>query len=507
MKSIAINIIDRVMGSGKSTEFFIEAQRDKKRKVIFCSEFLTELKRAEAYGFVQPLAGRPFIPDGTTIPTEQDKLLHQIFMEELCELSEAVTPVSPQNTKGLPQISEEPLTVGSTQFTKDDRTKTEIFAEMLQTSNHIAITHSLFHLIIKNQELLDMIQERGFHVVVDETFEVIKEFTEVTWNNLVMLVANNHFRFDDNNFGKVHYLGNDADPTESVLASFFRNISNLYSMGSSRRVFFHVLPCNWVAKFKSVTVLTYNFAGSILASWANFHNITIHIKRDPLGDRKIIAEAAKRIVVNHDYDKAFSEFKLTKTGFEKATQKQLSKYSRLLSKVGMALVGAEGKHRFGYTFPKGFCGTTRKGIYPKGYAHSLCHVRTEPAIFPENQMPENLFPCDYSWKGDGQREARSRYHSAHIVQNSRGTNDYSNKTVMLLGLDINMNPVLKQWLLKLGVEVDEDVYALNQMLQWFWRSSIRLKETSEPVTFIFGTERMEKLFNEWFERGIGTVIE
>ena len=59
-----------------------------------------------------------------------------------------------------------------------------------------------------------------------------------------------------------------------------------------------------------------------------------------------------------------------------------------------------------------------------------------------------------------------------------------------------MNPIVKNFFLQHGVAVDEDGYALSEMLQFIWRSAIR---NGEEIWVYIPSIRMRNLLKQWIE--------
>lgn len=76
----------------------------------------------------------------------------------------------------------------------------------------------------------------------------------------------------------------------------------------------------------------------------------------------------------------------------------------------------------------------------------------------------------------------------------RATNDYRNKISLAYGVNIFMNPVLKQFFSQRYVEVNDDMFALSEMIQWIWRSAIR---DGKPINIYIPSKRMRELLINW----------
>ena len=58
------------------------------------------------------------------------------------------------------------------------------------------------------------------------------------------------------------------------------------------------------------------------------------------------------------------------------------------------------------------------------------------------------------------------------------------------------NPFVKSFFTSKGIAVDEDAYALSEMLQFIWRSAIR---DGKPINWYVPSSRMRHLLEKWIE--------
>jgi len=57
-----------------------------------------------------------------------------------------------------------------------------------------------------------------------------------------------------------------------------------------------------------------------------------------------------------------------------------------------------------------------------------------------------------------------------------------------------LNPVIKDYFYSHNVKVNEDLYALSELLQWIWRSDIR---NGNKINIYIPSKRMRSIFIEW----------
>lgn len=67
-----------------------------------------------------------------------------------------------------------------------------------------------------------------------------------------------------------------------------------------------------------------------------------------------------------------------------------------------------------------------------------------------------------------------------------------------------MNPIVKNFFLQHGVTVDEDGYALSEMLQFIWRSAIR---NGEEIWVYIPSIRMRNLLKQWIEENSPKLLK
>lgn len=75
------------------------------------------------------------------------------------------------------------------------------------------------------------------------------------------------------------------------------------------------------------------------------------------------------------------------------------------------------------------------------------------------------------------RKLKAKYHLAYLVNRF-------------------MNPIEKGFFQQYDVKVDEDTWALSELIQWVWRSSIRDLD-GKPIVIYIPSKRMRDLFKQY----------
>jgi hypothetical protein len=91
---------------------------------------------------------------------------------------------------------------------------------------------------------------------------------------------------------------------------------------------------------------------------------------------------------------------------------------------------------------------------------------------------------------------RKGFTRGFIPLNTKATNEFKDKTVLIYALNRFMDVPLKRYLENRGVEVNQDLWALNELLQWIFRSAIR---DGKPIKIYIPSRRMRSLLLEWIK--------
>lgn len=89
------------------------------------------------------------------------------------------------------------------------------------------------------------------------------------------------------------------------------------------------------------------------------------------------------------------------------------------------------------------------------------------------------------------------YAKGFVECNCRATNKYGNRTYVAYCCNRYMRPVLKNDYFKAnGIEVNEDLWALSEMLQFLWRSAIR---NGKKIYVYIPSKRMRELLKAFLD--------
>ena len=89
------------------------------------------------------------------------------------------------------------------------------------------------------------------------------------------------------------------------------------------------------------------------------------------------------------------------------------------------------------------------------------------------------------------------YTKGFVSLGTRATNMYIDKCSVAYMSNRFMNPVIRNFFLSYGIHIDEDSYALSELLQFLFRSRIR---KGEKIDLYIPSYRMRKILKNWIKK-------
>lgn len=86
------------------------------------------------------------------------------------------------------------------------------------------------------------------------------------------------------------------------------------------------------------------------------------------------------------------------------------------------------------------------------------------------------------------------YSKGFVSCNAKGTNDYRDKKSLAYLINLYPHPDLVNFFESYGVQINQDLYSLSELLQWIWRSAIR---DGIPINLYIPSMRMRGLLGKW----------
>lgn len=324
--------------------------------------------------------------------------------------------------------------------------KSASFIELVKARENIVSSHKMFtQLGVDTQEL---ISQMSYVAILDEVVDPIEKYSMPATNKKEMFELKYVYLDEDGVTLRWNY---DKYPERRKPGDNFYKEQKLADSGNlikiNDTVILWEMSLELFNSFSEVYILTYQFKGSMLEWFFKAKGINYEIQNKTpktlrYGNLINIIEDDKMNAIGDGWGA------LSVTGTKNLEEGTLKELKNNLRKL-------------------------RKNYWAKG------GVRTR--MFTCVKSAQKTLAVD-GWK------------TAHVVHNIRGSNEYRHVVNCAYLFNVFLSPEHRQYFTKLGVEIDEETYALNSLLQWLFRSQLRDRK---PVNIYIPSRRMRKLLKEW----------
>lgn len=319
---------------------------------------------------------------------------------------------------------------------------------------NIVSTHALFRNF--DEEIIDLAFTNNYTLIMDEVTDVIEPYN-ITKPDLAT-VLEKYASVDDMGLMKWHdreYNGRFSEVKQLC------DLDCLAIYGGSAMMW--LFPVSTFRAFRNIYILTYMFQAQTQKYYYDFFGIEynyLYVKND---NGKYLFTNDKFDYINLDYNKLIHicdvdklntvgdmEYALSKTWYDRNQGNQLIKKLK-----------------------------NSTSNYFKNYT--------------KTKSNENLWTTfkDYQLLLSGKGYAKS-----FLSSNTRATNEYRDRIAVAYLVNKFFNPFIKNFFVQHGVEVDEDSFAVSEMLQFIWRSAIR---EGKEIWLYIPSSRMRYLLEKWIK--------
>ena len=364
-------------------------------------------------------------------------------------------------------------------------TKLEHLNSLLLEGKHICCTHKLY--LSMNNFSMDLIASRGYTVILDEEIDVMQSYKGYSFKDVQWLMKEGYIKQNESD-GSVDWIKDDELLNSSDHRYFYcKNLCDkkaLYltrfdinSVKAKSVMMVTQIPVRLLECAKRVIVLSYLFKGSILDCFLklkgfeikDFTDVTVEYKR-PSYFKDLITVVPPEDLKNFNLTSYWWEHKSTEKDGISKVQNYILRNARKYSNGDNRLVC--------WTIPKdrakgvSTASKTTKLVNPVGYVFSKEKIEDENN---EDKTKTVKTPC---W----------------LAQNTRATNNFAHKTVMIHCYNRYPLQDIASYLEDYNCKLDDDVFALSELLQWAYRGCVR---KNQKMTLCIGSKRMYELFQNW----------
>ena len=343
---------------------------------------------------------------------------------------------------------------------QNQKSKLESLKHLIGKGENIVSTHALFQKF--DNELIDMCRAQNYTLIMDEVANVIDEY---------------YLTKQDFEILKNTYI--DIDPDTKQLkwkkeyddyGGKFDNEKRLCELGSlvcyGDNLMVWLFPIKTFNAFRSIYILTYQFNMQLQKYYYDYYGLKYKywsVEGTELDNYHLTIYKPNNNYSNYDYKKLIhicDNEKLNMIG-DRDTDLSKTWYGRNKNNSSMKVLKNNLVNFFRNI--RNDCSSDNIWTTFKEYQNTL--------------------------KGSG-------YTKGFLPLNARATNEYRDRTSIAYPVNRYLNPFVKNFFVSNGIEVDEDGYALSEMLQFIWRGAIR---DGNEIWIYMPSIRMRNLLKHWID--------
>ena len=341
-------------------------------------------------------------------------------------------------------------------------TKLKSIKKLIGAGCDIVSTHALFRRF--DQEVISVLKAMNYVLIMDEAAQVIEKY-EITKPDVRLLIEGDYVIPDPETDllswreGAVDYTGK------------FNEVKNLCGLGSlalyGDDIMLWLFPVEVFSAFTQVYVLTYMFDSQPQKYYFDYYGIDYNY-----------------LTVAGDSRETYTFSDL------REVQKAKYNYRKLIHICDNSKLNRIGDDRFALTrawydrnMDSGLLTQLKNNVY--NYFRHIMNSKSSDILWTTFMDYRSLL------KGNGYGKS-----SCFLALNARATNEKADRTEVAYTINCYMNPLIKQFFITHGVEVDEEGYALSEMIQFIWRSAIR---NGQEIWVYVPSSRMRELLICWID--------
>jgi hypothetical protein len=349
-------------------------------------------------------------------------------------------------------------------------TKLKGMKYLLEKGNNIVSTHALFRNF--DMEIVSLCRRKNYTLILDEVADVVDVYpiSSIDFHSI-----NGEYINVSEETGMISW-----NPEQKKYKGVFDDIKHLCQIGGLAYYgdarLMQLFPIKIFNAFKKVIVMTYMFNAQLQRCYFDYFKMPysyIYIRKDGNGNYTFTDNPDKAIPFNYDFKKLIHIFEDQKLNMTKRN---------------------------------GECALSKSWYEKNSETENMERLRKNICNFFINKRgtksSQNLWTTFKDFK---QQLSGKGYGRAFVPLNMRASNKYRDRVSVAYPVNRYLNTGIKNFFLQHGVKVDEDGFALSEMLQFIWRSAIR---DGKEIWIYVPSARMRNLLKNWIaENSAGTPAE
>lgn len=331
--------------------------------------------------------------------------------------------------------------------------------KLISEGKNIVSTHALFHKA--NMQTVELLKSNDYILILDEVFNVIEQ-CNISKNDIQMLINDGYAKIEND-----YFIWNEQKEYHGT----FENLKYL-SINKSIIVYKDIIliwmfPVEIFKSFKDAYILTYLFEAQEQCYYYQMNNIEYEYYYATFENNKYIIKNK-----DENYSNVEREIK--------------DKFIQNISICDDEKLNAVGDNKFNLShswFKKDENIDNIKQLKNNlvNYFNNKTKAKSNTVLWTTFKDNKN------NLKGKG-------YTKGFISCNLRATNDYVDRYNLAYCVNIFNQPFIDNFFSSKGIDINQDKYALSELIQWLWRSRIR---KYEPINLYIPSVRMRGLLQNW----------
>lgn len=339
--------------------------------------------------------------------------------------------------------------------------KLEGIKELINRGDNIVSTHALFQKF--DLEVIDLCRAKNYTLIMDEVTDVISKY-EISDDDFKILKRD--FVSIDEDTGLLQWRDKKKNYCGEKFAEEQRlcELNSLAYYGGS--IMMWLFPIEVFNSFRNIYILTYMFNAQVQKYYYDYYNLHyryVYVSGDNIENYRFNDIQEDRDNISYSYNDLIhilDDEKLNRIGDRE------------------------------YDLSKSWYERNKNNTSMKQLKNNILN------FFVNKRRTKTAFNLWTTFKEFKTLLKGKGYGNGYIPLNMRASNEYSHKTSVVYPVNRYVNPGIKNFFLKHSVQVDEDAFALSEMLQFIWRSAIR---NGEEIYVYIPSIRMRNLLKQWIE--------
>lgn len=383
-----------------------------------------------------------------------------------------------------------PFSIPSNQ--NESGTKLRGIKELYTAGENILSTHQLFTML--DDEAIELAKARDMTLIIDEALDTVsvikvgkdgeknedevfeKMDNKITAGDIQHLIRAKSIRINKERYGAIEWI--EADRGDFRYADIERLARNgALSFVDDQFLIWH-FPIKALEAFSEIIILTYRFEHSIMRCYLDFNN----------------KQYEHKTIVWRDDAPTLTDFDNSIMGGAQWREfVDISPYTKL-NAVGIKTSKMK-NYPMSYTW---YTNNKQNLKVLKDNATNYCrHIRKAP---PESVMWTTYKPFKKKVQPQGYSKLGKR--ETFVACSCKATEAYKDRYNLLYLIDRHINPGLKHFFAQKDIHINENEWALSELIQWMFRSRIRDSRADDRSIHIYiPSRRMRDLLKMWLRDG------